>query len=162
MTMHKDGSQLSFDDYHVIINGNSGRSNIKYRFCHPDNIEVPPEKELRVDDPEITFTLTQEDFSWILKAASILGSPNIAVTSDGDKIFIKTLDIANNAAHTESLEIGSGNGHTFQMVFLTSNIMKLLNGEYEVKISSSGIACFRNTSIKLIYYVAVERESSYE
>lgn len=162
ISMHKDGSELQFDDKHVKIIGNSGRSKIKYRFCHPDMIETPPEKEITMDSPEISFKLTSEDFAWILKVANILLNPQVAIFSDGGIMGIKTFDLENDSAHTESLEIGESNGHIYQMVFNTSNLMKILPGEYDVQISSQGIACFKNSNIPLTYYVAVERGSNYE
>jgi hypothetical protein len=79
VSLHKDDPSFEFDEKHVVICGNKGRSKIKYRFCEPTMIVTPPEKALVMPDPEINFALTAEDFDWILRAASVLSSPQIAI-----------------------------------------------------------------------------------
>ena len=61
---------------------------------------------MQVPNPEITFTLTAEDLDWVLRAANVLSSPQIAVESDGTKINLVTLDTTNDSAHTDCLELG--------------------------------------------------------
>ena len=39
-------------------------------------IVVPPEKELNLSSVDVSFTLTQEDFESIIKAANHLQSPH--------------------------------------------------------------------------------------
>ena len=111
--------------------------------------------------PEISFQFTSEDFQWILRAAAVLSSPHVAVESDGGKIYIVTLDVNNDSAHTDSLEIGLGNGSSYKMIFRTENLVKLLAGGYDVDISSQGLAHFRNLKTNLQYFVAIEKGSTY-
>ena len=89
-------------------------------------IVTAPEKELQVPNPEITFTLTAEDLDWVLRAANVLSSPQIAVESDGTKINLVTLDTTNDSAHTDCLELGDGNGTKYKMIFRTENISKVM------------------------------------
>lgn len=162
VSLHKDVPSFEFDSKHVVIVGNSGRSKIKYRFCEPTMIVVPPEKAITMPDPEIKFTLSAEDYNWVLRAAAVLSSPQIAVESDGTKINIVTLDLLNDSAHTDSLEIGEGNGDVYRMVFKTENINKLLEGSYDVSISSKGISHFSNKKIPLQYWVTTEAGSKFQ
>ena len=161
ISLHKDEPELDFDNRHVLIVGNNERSKIKYRFCDPTMIVTPPENDIEMPNPEIKFTLTSEDFQWILRAASVLSSPQIGIESDGDKINIITFDLQNDSAHTDSLEIGDGNSATFRMIFKTESLTKLLPGSYDVSISSKGIAFFVNQSVKIQYYVTIESGSFY-
>jgi hypothetical protein len=110
---------------------------------------------------EISFTLTSEDFDWVLRAASVLSSPHIAIESDGEKIKIVTLDLQNDSAHTEALEIADGNGSNFKMIFKTENISKVLPGSYDVDISSKGVSHFKNKNIPLQYYISTEAGSKF-
>jgi hypothetical protein len=112
-------------------------------------------------DPEISFVLKQEDFDWIMKAASVLSSSCVAVESDGQKVFVVALDMTNDAAHTDSLEIDSGNGDKYKMIFKVENL-KMISGSYEVKISSKGISNFRHKTLNLQYWVATETGSKFE
>ena len=99
VSLHKDDPSFEFDEKHVVIVGNKGRSKIKYRFCEPTMIVTPPEKQFVMPEAEIAFSLTAEDFDWILRAASVLSSPHVAIESDGSKINIVTLDLQIGRAH---------------------------------------------------------------
>lgn len=160
LSLHKDDPVLDFQDNNVLISGLQGRSKIKYRFCAPHMIVAAPDKAIAMPDPEVSFSLSQEDFDWILKAASVLSSPFIAVESDGEKLFVTTFDPQNDSAHTESLEIAS-NDKKFKMLFKVENL-KMVSGAYEVKISSKGISNFKHKALNLQYWIATETGSKYE
>ena len=163
VSLHKDDPSFEFDEKHVVICGNKGRSKIKYRFCEPTMIVTPPEKAIAMPDPEISFGLTAEDFDWVLRAASVLSSPQIAIESDGAKINIVTLDLQNDSAHTDSLELPvTGTGDKFRMIFKTEVISKLMSGNYDVKISSKGISQFTNQKNPIKYWVTTEPGSKFE
>jgi hypothetical protein len=162
VSLHKDDPSFEFDEKHVVIIGNKGRSKIKYRFCEPTMIVVPPEKQLTMPEPEINFSLSAEDFDWILRAASVLSSPQIAIESDGKKITIVTIDLQNDAAHTDALDLAEGNGDKYRMVFKTENISKVMPGSYVVNISSKGISHFKNTKVDLQYWITTEAGSKFE
>lgn len=160
LTLHKEEPTLDFQDNDVLISGLQGRSKIKYRFCAPHMIVVAPEKPIAMPDPEISFVLQSEDFEWIMKAASVLSSPCIAIESNGAKVFITTFDPANDAAHTDSLEICDGNGTSYKMIFKLENL-KMISGSYDVKISSRGISHFKHKLLNIQYWIATETGSKY-
>ena len=162
VSLHKDDPSFEFDEKHVVIVGNKGRSKIKYRFCEPTMIVIPPEKQFVMPEAEIKFTFSSEDFDWVLRAASVLSSPHIAIESDGKKVSIVTLDLQNDAAHTDALEIADGNGNKFKMIFKTENLTKVLPGVYEVAISSKGVSHFKNKNVPLQYYISTEAGSKFE
>ena len=162
ISLHKDDPSFEFDDKQVIIVGNKGRSKIKYRFTPANMIVTPPEKSLTMPDAEIKFDLTAEDFDWVLRAAGVLASPQIAIESDGKKVSIVTLDLQNDSAHTDALEIANGNGNKYKMIFKTENITKVLAGTYEVSISSKGISHFKNKNLPLQYWITTEQGSKFE
>lgn len=163
VSLHKDDLNLEFDSKNVVISGLKGRSKIKYRSCDATMVVSPPDKALALNDPEIQFDLSAEDFRWILDAANVLGSPQISVESDGTKITLNTLDVSNDSAHTESLELDvEGSGNKYRMVFKTENISKILSGSYEVKISSKGISHFKNKKTALEYWITTEVGSTFQ
>ena len=102
-------------------------------------IVTPPEKQFVMPAAEINFSLSAEDFDWVLRAASVLSSPHVAIESDGSKINIVTLDLQNDAAHTDALEIADGNGNKFKMIFKTENISKVMPGTYDVEIGRAHV-----------------------
>ncbi len=163
VSLHKDDLDLEFDSKNVVFSGLKGRSKINYRSCDATMVISPPDKALALTDPEIVFDLSAEDFRWILDAANILGSPQISVESDGTKITLNTIDVSNDSAHTESLELDVvGSGNKYKMVFKTENISKILSGSYEVKISSKGISHFKNKKTALEYWITTEVGSTFQ
>lgn len=162
ISLHKDDPSFEFDDKQVTIVGNKGRSKIKYRFTPANMIVTPPEKQLTMPEAEIKFELKSEDFEWVLRAASVLSSPQIAIESDGSKVSIVTLDLQNDAAHTDALEICDGNGNKYRMIFKTENITKILAGSYDISISSKGISHFKNKTLPLQYWITTEQGSKFE
>jgi len=163
VSLHKDDLDIEFDSKNVVISGLKGRSKINYRSCDATMVISPPDKSLALNDPEIQFDLSAEDFRWILDAANVLGSPQISVESDGTKITLNTIDVSNDSAHTESLELDVvGSGNKYKMVFKTENISKILSGSYEVKISSKGISHFKNKKTALQYWITTEVGSTFQ
>jgi DNA mismatch repair ATPase MutL len=163
VSLHKDDLSLDFDSKNVVISGRGGRSKIKYRACESTMITVPPEKQLQMPDAEIKFELSAEDFRWILDAANVLGSPQISVESDGEKVTLNTIDTTNDSAHTESLEIDlAGNGANYKMVFKTENLTKILTGSYDVSVSSKGVSHFKNKKFPIEYWITTEVGSTYK
>ena len=161
ISLHKDDTTLSFKDKNILISGLKGRSEIKYRFCEPHMIVVPPEKNVVVPDPEIKFTLNSDDFDWIMRTAAVLSSPHVAIESDGEKVCVTTFDLQNDSAHTNSIEIAEGTGNKYKMIFRTENL-KIISGSYDVSISSKGISHFKNKNRNIQYWITTETGSKFE
>jgi len=161
LSLHREEPVIDFDEANVLISGLQGRSKIKYRFCSPGMIVAAPDKNLELNNPEIKFDLSAEDFDWILRAANVLSSPHIAIESDSSKVYVAAFDMQNDAAHTESLEVSTSNGDKYKMLFKTEN-MKMLAGGYAVTISSKGIAHFKHKTVNIQYWIATEAGSKYE
>jgi hypothetical protein len=157
--LNKD-TEIDFDDSNIIFkSGKNGRSKTKYRKSQRDVIVVPPEKELTLPSVDVSFTLSQEDYESILKTASTLQSPHIAVESDGEKVYLSACDATNDAAHVSSIEVSEGNGKKYKMVFITENL-RLITGSYDVEISFKGLAFFKNKNQDIQYWVATESKYS--
>ena len=154
--LNKD-SELDFTKSDVVFK--SGKKKTNYRMTAPDMIVVPPNKEITLPSVDCEFTLSAEDYDSIMKAASVLSSPHITIKSDGESVEIITSDASDNSAHTNSTEVGSGNGSKFSIVFKTENI-KLIPGSYDVKISFKGIGHFQNTKEEVQYWIAFEAKES--
>jgi len=155
-SLYKD-ADLDFDDANVIFK--SGRNKTKYRKTSKTNIVTVPEKEVNLPTVEVSFTLKEEDFSSVMKSASVLQSPNVAIESDGEKIFVTCFDASDDSAHTNSTEITDGNGNKFKAVFVTENL-KMIPGTYNVEISSKGLALFKRENNTLQYWIAIEAKHS--
>jgi hypothetical protein len=160
LSMYKEEVDVEFKELSGIISGMNGRSNVDYRFCAAKMINAAPEKPVAMPEAEINFVLTQSDFDWIIRTASVLGSPNIAVVSDGTKIELMTYDASNDSESTNTLNVGEGTGDKFKMIFKTE-ALKLIPGTYEVKISSKGVSHFKNKDIPIQYWITIESGSTF-
>lgn len=161
LSLHKETPTLEFNSKDIEIVGNNGRSKIKYRFAAANTINTPPEKDLVMPDPEVSFLFSEEDFSWILKSAGVLGTPQILVESDGTQIVVSAFNTADDAAHTDALNVAEGNGDKYRFVFKTEHLTKLLHGGYDVQISSKGISNFKHKTVQLQYFISTETGSSF-
>ena len=162
VSLDKDNPSFEFDAKHVVVVGKKGRSRIKYRFCDPTMIVLPPEKNFVMPAAEIKCLLSSEDFDWILKSSSALSSPHIAIQSDGVTVDVVSFNGQDDSAHTDALQIDKGNGNKYKMVFKTENISKILPGNYEVSISSKGVSHFKNKDTTLQYWISTETGSNFE
>jgi len=159
LTMNKD-PEIEFTDKNAIIKFLGGRSKTEYRFTDKSMIVVPPEKNIALPSIDVEFSLTEDDLTWIQKTASVLRSPNIAVSGNGDTVSIMSFDIADNSAATNSLDIGIKTSKTFKLIFKTENL-KVVPGAYDVEISSKGVSHFTNSKASIQYWIATEAGSTY-
>ena len=159
LSLNKD-PEVEFSDKNAIIKFLGGRSKIDYRFTEKSMIVVPPEKNITLPSVDVSFSLSEEDLTWIQKTASVLRSPNVAVTSDGTNVSIVTFDVADNSAATNSLDIGVNSDKIYKLIFKTENL-KVIPGEYSVEISSKGVSHFTNSKASIQYWIATEAGSTY-
>ena len=163
------GAISLFDDPEFTFNGKStnigtARHSVDYVYCDPSMIVTPPENNITFPDPEVKFVLSQDALSQIMKAANVLGTPEIAVEggpAPADSIRIKALDVNNDSTDTFKIVLDeSYSGDKFRFVFKTEN-MKMIPGNYDVEISSKGISHFSLQGQKLQYWIATESSSTF-
>lgn len=162
ISLFKDGAELEFDSKYVSVVGMGGRSKIKYRFTSPSMIVVAPDKRPNIPSVDVEFKLTEEDFSWIMRTANVLGSPHIAVESDGTQVNLVTFDSNDDSAHSNSITLNNVDpaGKVFKLVFKTENL-KIIPGNYTVEISSKGISKFSDDVNEIYYWITLETSSTY-
>jgi hypothetical protein len=124
-------------------------------------IKNAPDKTISMPSVDVSFTLSSDDLDTVLKSASVLGSPHIAIKSDGTKIVVAQLDSKNSSAHSSEIEIADGDGKKYNMLFKTENL-RMIPGSYQVSISFRGIASFKHTEKDIQYWVATDIGSTNE
>ena len=151
-----ENAELEFDPVNIIIR--AGKCKIFYRKTDK-NMIVTTDKECSVNDPFISFKITQDIFNFAMKSSNVLGSPNVVFESDGDNIYVTTCNVRNSSANSNTIEITEGNGRKFKAVILTE-YMKMIPGAYDVDISSKGLVSFKHASQDIQYWVAIESKDS--
>jgi hypothetical protein len=154
-----EAPDFEFGDKSVTIS--SGKNKSKYFYTDKSMIITPPDKDLSplLEDSEIKFNVSQGQIAEVLRAASILQAPEVAVIgSDGANITLTAFDSKNSTSNTFDVEVDTTASGNFKMIFRTENL-KMMSGDYLVEITSKGIS--RWTGKKATYYITTEQASTY-
>lgn len=150
-------TEIDFDNFNIIFK--SGRNKTNFRKTDKSMIVTPPDKELNLPSVDVSFTLTEQDLSDIMKMSSILKTPHISVESDGKTINLTAFNAKDDSAHTNSISVAEGDGTVYRATFLTENL-KMIPGTYNVEICSKGLSSFKNTKVDIQYWIALESKES--
>lgn len=133
-----------------------GDASIRYFFADSNMITVPPDNaiELKADDIEVEFVLPAAVLKACLKASSVLQVPNINVIGNGKSITVTVTDAKNPTSNYYSYVVGE-TSDSYEKTFRVEN-MKLMDADYNVNISKSGVGHFFTANNELAYWVAVE------
>ena len=158
------GTLSMFNKPTFEFNGNhvkmiEGKKRVKYIYADPSMFVAPPEKDIEFPDPEIEFNLTQADLDPLLRASAVLHLPEIGVVGNGSKMELTVMDVNNSSTDEVGIEVGDTDKN-FQVVFKHENL-KLMRDDYDVKISSRGIAHFKSVGIGVEYWIATESSSKF-
>ena len=138
----------------------SGTSKTTYGLSDETMVVSAPDNDISVQNAEVKFTLTKDSLAQVLKLSGVLGLPNIAVRGNRKKISIAAVDVKNQDSDVFSVDVGDTDAE-FQFIFVTENF-KMIAGDYEVQISSKGVAHFKSKKDPLEYWIATEVGSKYE
>lgn len=150
-----DKPELTFNDSSVKISGDN--RSITYHYSDPSIILVPPEKDIKLPSVDAECKLTNKDIQSVIKALGVLDLPEIALVGDGERISLQAMDSKNAASDTYSIDVGETD-RVFKAIFRAENL-KMIEGDYTLKISSKGISQFIGTDVT--YWVAIESSSQF-
>lgn len=136
----------------------SNQQKVNYTFADSKLIVAADDRDIVMPMCEIKFRLTGDDLTRVMKAMGVLHLPEIAVTGDGSDMFVEAIDSKNPSSDSYKIQVGSTE-RNFKMIFKSENI-KIMNGDYDVEISSRGIAHFNNQTVD--YWIATEAASTFE
>jgi hypothetical protein len=148
-----DDPELDFGDSSVKIS--QGGQSLNYFYSDP-TVVTTPKSDITMPDPDATFTLKQSVFNQVLKASSVLGVPDMVLdVNENGQMNLRVSDRKNDTSNSFSVEVGEG-GTPNQKFFFKVENLKLLSGDYEVKVSSKGISNFKNVNKDVEYFIALE------
>jgi len=149
--------ELDFSEKFVTIK--EGDASIKY-FAAAASVLAAPTKDITFPTVDVQFTLTASMLNTIKKTAGVLRSTDLAIIGDGEKIVLQVGDKKNATGNVYSTQAGTTD-KTFRANLKVDNL-KMLPADYVVSISSKKISRFQATTGDLVYYVAVEADSTFE
>jgi hypothetical protein len=147
---------LSFHENFLKIS--DGGKSVNFIFADPVTIVLPPKKEIKFNDPYVSFTLSNETFQSVMKGANVLQLPEIAVEGSNGRLYCKAVDVKSPTNNSFEIDLQEET-KKFKIIFSCSNL-KLLNKDYNVMITK-GIARFVSTDNEIEYYIATETSSTY-
>ena len=151
---------LDFDDQFVTIKEENNPSNsLKYFYSDPSVVQSPS-KSITMPSEEVTFELSSGDLSKMKKASAVIGAPDMTLERLNGSSSLVAKDKKNDTANNYSLDVSTNGDGEFKFFFKVENL-KLMDGSYDVAISSKNISHFKNKSSDVEYWIALEPESTY-
>lgn len=149
---------LEFSEKSVRIK--QGNNSIRYYAADVGTLTVPPAKQIQLPSEDITFNLDASTLAMIQRTASVLHSADVSVVGDGSKMKIVVADKKNAAANAYEVALAETD-KTFKVNLKVDNL-KMIPGAYTVTISNKKISRFQANGSDLVYFVAVEADSTFE
>lgn len=151
--------ELAFSESAVQFS--SGRSRASYRFAD-SSVLTAPKNKINMPSADLTVSISSDILAQIRKAAGVLGHSIVSIQGNNGTVTLSVVDPKNSAANTFSIVIDESNSQTasFDLQFLISNL-KVIPGDYEVKISSKLISHWKHVSASVNYYIALEKSSTF-
>ena len=147
--------ELDFKDDFVLITEES--KSLKYWYSDP-SVVTTPQKEITMPSVEISYKLSSSILSEVQIAAAVIGAPDMLLENGKLKVTDKKNSTAND--YWTSLDVDK-NDAEYKFWFKVENL-KIIPGTYDVEMSAKKISRFKNTSVDVEYFIALEPESSYE
>ena len=153
---------LEFDDGFVTIKEeNNPKNSLKYFYSDP-SVVTSPNKTITMPSKEVSFKLNGENLNKLKRAAGVIQAPDLVLEKNNTDVFLTVKDKKNDTANTFSIDVDTvADGSDFKFFFKVENL-KLMDGDYDVDISSKNISHLASSNKDVEYWVALEPESSYE
>ena len=158
LSLHHNPELDFVNDGYVVIK--EGRSRSKYFFADPSVIITPPDKSIDLPSEDVTFDLSTDQLDKLLKAAAIYQLPDLAVVGKDGVVKVVVRDKKNETSNDFAITVGETDA-TFSFNFKVENI-KILPGTYNVVVSQKLLSRFTNKNQDLIYYIALEPDSTFD
>jgi len=149
-----DDPELEFSEKYVLIK--DGNAEVRYYYADP-SILTTPEKRITMPDAEVSFTLTAETLAKVKRVSPYMGNDLLVTNKDG-KVQLTVTDSRNPSANSYKLVLDTDTSGDF-MFCLSIKDMKVMQGDYNVELSSKLISKFSNDA--MTYFIALESNSYY-
>ena len=140
----------------VSIRG--GRQSAKYYFSDPEiTLKSAPEKNVNFPGADLQFNLSADDLLALQKASAVYGLPDLTFQSEEGLDTIKLIlrDKENDTSNTYDITVAGCSTGTYSLDVKIDNI-RVLPGDYSIKVSKALISEWNNATVDLTYYIALE------
>ena len=158
ISLHNNPDLDFTNNGYVLIKGSTTRS--EHFFADPAVITSPPEKEIVLPSEDVCFELNTDNLERLQKAAQVYRLPDISAVGKDGIVKLVVRDKKNDTSNNFSIDVGKTD-NDFCFNFKVENI-KILPGTYEVVVSKKLLSRFSSKNYNLVYYIALEPDSTYE
>jgi hypothetical protein len=148
---------LTFEEKSVVMN--DGDISLNFYSCSTNLIISPPDKELKLKQTDVSFSLTNAILSKLLKLAAMNNLTHLSVVGKNGEIRLQAHEKANDTSNSASFKLNDYSGKDFIASFKVDNI-KLVTADYDVEVQLDAFAKFTATSgtfkDKIKYFIALE------
>lgn len=152
-----ENPDIDFTDKYLTIK--EGNSALKFFAASIDNMKLPPDKDVNFADIVAEFDLSAALLTTIPRTAGVLKVDGISLVGDGTNLSVVIADKKNATSNSYSTTVGTTTS-VFRVNVAVENI-KMLPGNYKVSIGKKGLK-FQLENSDLVYYVAIELDSTFE
>lgn len=154
---------LEFVSDSVLIKDADSNTTVTYRFANSDILTSPQSKSITMPNPEVELEFSSDTINRLRKAAGVLGHQILAIHGDKGKITLSICNPKDQSSNIYSMALDKASEckNTFTFQFLISNL-KLISGDYRVKLSSKLISEWKLKSSELTYWLALEKTSKFD
>ena len=157
LSLHQNPELDFANDGYVVIR--EGKSRSKYFFADPNVIVTPPEKAINLPTEDVCFELSTSVLDKLLKAAAVYQLPDISAVGEAGVVKLVVRDKKNDTSNAHEEIVGETDAE-FSFNFKVENI-KVLPGTYDVVVSQKLLSRFTSKNHDLIYYIALEPDSTF-
>tara|TARA_S200000501_G_scaffold343793_1_gene355005 strand:+ start:4 stop:681 length:678 start_codon:yes stop_codon:yes gene_type:complete len=157
LSLHQDPNLDFSEDTYLTIR--EGKRRVKYFFADPQVIVSPPEKEINLPTQDVCFQIESITLDKLLKAAAVYQLPDLSAVGKNGVIKLVVRDKKNDTSNEFAIVVGETDKE-FSFNFKVENI-RIIPGSYNVVISSKLLSKFSNENLNLVYYIALEPDSTF-
>ena len=111
-------------------------------------------------EADVDFQIKESELKKLKDAAAILGAPDLAIVGEkGGDVVLKVCDKKNNTSNTFDIVVGENATADYTFYCKVEN-MKMIEGDYDAKLSQKFISHFKNTKLPIQYWIALEPDST--
>jgi hypothetical protein len=145
--------EFAGDEYVTI---RSKGQSAKYYFSNPEiTLKSAPDRNVNFPETDIEFDLSMEQISGLHKASSVYSIPDLSFVSTSSGVSLSVCDRENETGNVFSVDVPGTSTGEYELFMKMENV-RLLPGDYKVKVSTKLITEWKHKSLDLTYYIALE------
>lgn len=153
-----DNPTLEWNDAYVLIT--DGNRTMKFMKSEESTVNSPPENGIKMPEADVSIELTNKMVSFMNKMSALNDLPDYSLKTDEGTVYFEATDKKDPDSDEAREPVGEYSDGDFQIYFKSEN-MKLIEGDYDVDVSSKLISKFTNRNKDIEYYIALEADSKF-